>query len=319
METIRTYLENMFKALPDTNKVREAKRELLSMMEDKYFRLIEEGKTENEAVGKVINEFGNLDELAEGLGITNELGKAVEYKELDRKDIDQIIGDYKISSHRIALGSFLILFGVSILIGMLALAELNIFVLTEDQASIIGVCAMLVFVALAVYLFIKYGMKIDKYDKFEKELVDLSIADKTYLENVKDSINFPSVLARSVILFVVSCLPILIGELMFPENEGYSLLGVVLCLWLVGLGVYWLVKAAMMHSICQQLLQEGDYEPSKKMRKKKYGGLVAAYWLIITLGYFTYSFLSNRWDISWLIWPISGILYGIVSVLANKD
>lgn len=245
--------------------------------------------------------------------------KMAGYKELNREEIDQIIGDYRISSHKIALGCLFILFGVSILIGMLALAELNVFDLTEDQASIIGVCVMLVFVALAVSLFIKYGMKLDKYEKYEQELVELSYVDKTYLENLKDSIHFPSVLARSVILFVVSCIPILIGELMFPENEGYSLLGVVLCLWLVGLGVYWLLKAVMMYSICDQLLQEGDYEPSKKMRNKKYSGLVAAYWLIITLGYFTYSFISNRWDISWLIWPIAGILYGIVSVLANKD
>ena len=69
METIRQYLETMFASLPDTPEVRKAKEELLQMMEDKYNELLAEGKSDNEAVGTVIAEFGNLDEIAEELGI----------------------------------------------------------------------------------------------------------------------------------------------------------------------------------------------------------------------------------------------------------
>ena len=43
------------------------------MMEDKYNELIAEGVSENTAVGTVISEFGNLDELAEDLGLTKEV------------------------------------------------------------------------------------------------------------------------------------------------------------------------------------------------------------------------------------------------------
>lgn len=39
------------------------------MMEDKYNELISDGKSDNEAIGIVISEFGNLDELADSLGI----------------------------------------------------------------------------------------------------------------------------------------------------------------------------------------------------------------------------------------------------------
>ena len=69
METIRNYLETMFQKLPNTAEVQKAKVELGQMMEDKYTELRNEGKSENEAVGTVISEFGNLDELAEDLGI----------------------------------------------------------------------------------------------------------------------------------------------------------------------------------------------------------------------------------------------------------
>lgn len=70
METIRNYLETMFLKLPNTPEVYKAKNELWQMMEDKYTELKEEGKSENEAVGIVISEFGNLDELANDLGIS---------------------------------------------------------------------------------------------------------------------------------------------------------------------------------------------------------------------------------------------------------
>ncbi len=64
METIKNYLEAMIAGMPDTPEVRKAKAELLQMMEDKYNELISEGQSENTAVGTVISEFGNLDELA---------------------------------------------------------------------------------------------------------------------------------------------------------------------------------------------------------------------------------------------------------------
>ncbi len=67
METIRNYLEAMFAQLPDTGEVRQAKEEMLQMMEDRYNGLIAGGMKENEAVGTVITEFGDIDELRESL------------------------------------------------------------------------------------------------------------------------------------------------------------------------------------------------------------------------------------------------------------
>ncbi|MCR5665842.1 MAG: DUF4097 domain-containing protein [Eubacterium sp.] len=93
MDTIKNYLDNMFARLPDTEQVRAAKEELAQMMEDKYTEMLEEGHTENEAVGAVIADFGNLDELAESLGI--HLGEeeansqtSEEYKEQEEAQSD---------------------------------------------------------------------------------------------------------------------------------------------------------------------------------------------------------------------------------------
>lgn len=82
MEVILSYLENMFLNMPRTPEVLRAKEELASMMEDKYNELLAEGKKENEAVGIVISEFGDLEELAEELGLgTSDQGTAERYGE----------------------------------------------------------------------------------------------------------------------------------------------------------------------------------------------------------------------------------------------
>ena len=78
MDTIRNYLEAMFRSMPNTPEVRRAKDELWQMMEDKYLELIGEGVSENEAIGRVISDFGNLDELSETLGITRYLPARIE-------------------------------------------------------------------------------------------------------------------------------------------------------------------------------------------------------------------------------------------------
>lgn len=95
MNTIKNYLESMFAQLPNTPEVWKAKDELWQMMEDRYTDLIADGKTENEAVGAVIAEFGNLDELAETLGIRGAMNQAPQYQAsiLSASDAFQLIKD----------------------------------------------------------------------------------------------------------------------------------------------------------------------------------------------------------------------------------
>ena len=69
MDTIKTYLDNMFLNLPKTDEINTLKNDLLNNMEDKYNELKTQGKTENEAIGIVISEFGNIDELINEMGI----------------------------------------------------------------------------------------------------------------------------------------------------------------------------------------------------------------------------------------------------------
>lgn len=69
MDTIRSYIETMFSNWPVTEATIRVKTQLLEIMEDKYQELIDQGHSSNEAIGQVISEFGNIEELRQELGI----------------------------------------------------------------------------------------------------------------------------------------------------------------------------------------------------------------------------------------------------------
>ena len=56
-----------------------------------------------------------------------------------------------------------------------------------------------------------------------------------------------------------------------------------------------------------------DYTISEKKLKKKSDAFSGAYWCIATAIYLGWSFWTMRWDFTWIIWPVAGVLFAAVS------
>ena len=45
--------------------------------------------------------------------------------------------------------------------------------------------------------------------------------------------------------------------------------------------------------------------------------------LLVTAGYLTWSFITNGWDRTWIVWPVAGVtcgaVYGLIKALRQKD
>ncbi|MCI5535733.1 MAG: hypothetical protein SOV50_03415 [Lentihominibacter sp.] len=51
----------------------------------------------------------------------------------------------------------------------------------------------------------------------------------------------------------------------------------------------------------------------KRSRKiEPFGGI---YWCTVTAVYLGWSFWSGRWDFTWIIWPVAGVLFAALSAL----
>lgn len=69
-EKIRTYLDNVFAALPANEAAQQLKTDMYDSMTDKFHALAQEGATPDEAFGRVVGEFGSLGEIRAALGLT---------------------------------------------------------------------------------------------------------------------------------------------------------------------------------------------------------------------------------------------------------
>ena len=54
-------------------------------------------------------------------------------------------------------------------------------------------------------------------------------------------------------------------------------------------------------------------EWAEKKLKKKSDAFSGAYWCIATAIYLGWSFWTMRWDFTWIIWPVAGVLFAAVS------
>jgi len=78
--------------------------------------------------------------------------------------------------------------------------------------------------------------------------------------------------------------------------------------------VYLFVQAGVIKSGYARVLREGDYAP-KGPKDRVVDTVTTVYWLLVTAGFFAWSFIWNAWDKSWLVWPIAGIGYAIIAAI----
>lgn len=321
METIKNYLEAMFANMPNTDEVIKAKRELLSMMEDKYNELIEEGKNDNEAVGTVISEFGNLDELAQDLGIDNEVVKEKEATDGARKKISfdeatQFLADKSKSGMRVGIGVLLCIVSVC---GPTLCEVLHI-------NDVFGMISMFTMIAIAVGIFVYDGTCTAKWNFIKKELCMIDMETAQYIKQQRTQ--YESIhgirLAIGIILCVICWLPAAIIEEIPYVNEDIG--GAALFL-LVGIGVLIIIYTntvkesfSVLLNINDKATVSGEYvkETKNEYESDAVADVMSVYWMTITCIYFSWSFLTFDWFITWIIWPMAAIIKGILDACLKK-
>ena len=77
------------------------------------------------------------------------------------------------------------------------------------------------------------------------------------------------------------------------------------------------IVAGVRWASMQKLLKEGEFSEKGKRKNRIIEVIGTVYWLSATTIYLGWSFLTNNWHITWVIWPISGILFIVVELVCN--
>lgn len=326
MQAIRNYLETMFMNLPNTPEVLRAKEELWQMMEDKYTELKNEGKSENEAVGTVISEFGNLDELAEELGIHQFMELPEVVAEQPRRTIT--MEDTKQFLHDKARQAFQMAFGVLLCI----VSPVGIIISEAVHINeLIGVLALFLCIAVAVGMFVFSGISIKKWDFLKQEPCSLDFETTNYVHEKKDYNRgiFALFLVIGIGLCILSVIPVIIfGEInLHLQAVDLESMGAAFLLLFVAIGVFLIVYGSMIYGSFDELLKVndvrtvgGNYVPEQKEQymTPAMATIMEVYWPTITCIYLIWSFLTFEWWVSWIIWPVAAIVHSILKSIFKK-
>lgn len=186
--------------------------------------------------------------------------------------------------------------------------------MTENHILIgFSLVLLLVLVAIAVYLFVNYGLRESHMQHLEKEIFETEYGVSGMVRERRDKYEptFTRNIAIGVVLCILSVIPTIMAGVM--EVEDYmSGISVGLLLIIVSIGVNILIRAGMIKSSYDTLLQEGEYTIEEKHLKKKTDAFSGAYWCLMVAIYLGWSFWTNNWKFTWIIWPVAGVLYAAV-------
>ncbi|MDO4492239.1 MAG: helix-turn-helix transcriptional regulator [Lachnospiraceae bacterium] len=199
-----------------------------------------------------------------------------------------------------------------------AFSESHMFHITEGIAAGVGCTVLFALIAVAVFLFITIGMKMSHSEHLEKEMFETEYGVTGMVREKSRAYEqtFTMGIAGGVVLCILSVVPVIIAGA--AEAPDYiCAICVAGLLVMIAVGVNIMVRVSMIRSSYDTLLQEGEYSRREKKMKNKLDAFSGAYWCLATAIYLGWSFWTMRWEITWILWPVAGVLFAAVSSMVR--
>ena len=165
-----------------------------------------------------------------------------------------------------------------------------------------------------MFIFVSYGLASERFKYIEKDVFETAYGVTGLVKERRAEFEkrFARGIALGVILCVLSALPLIVAAAMeAPDYVATSLTSLLLVM--VAVGVYIMVRVSMIKSGFDMLLREGNYTDIEKKGDKAVEAWCGVYWCVVTAGYLAWSFISRKWDMTWIVWPVAGVLYAAIS------
>lgn len=229
--------------------------------------------------------------------------EANEFLDRKRKDAPTIANAVSMC---ILCPTLLVLLGV--------LAEDARFHVSEAFVGVVGCIFLFGMIAAAVFMLITCGIREKSMEFLEKENFETAYGVSGMVKERSRSYEpvFTRGIAVGVVLCIISVVPLVIAGVMDAPDVIMGVL-VVLLLCMIAVAVNMFIRVGMIKSSFDTLLQEGEFTREEKNAKRKTEEISSVYWCLMTAIYLGWSFWTMRWDVTWIIWPVAGVLYAAIS------
>lgn len=328
MKTIRDYIESLFLGIAETSQTNKLKEDLLASAEDRYEDLKNQGKTENEAIGGVIAEFGSIDELLDEMNIKQEFidEKGYEIDEITLDESFEYLTIRRRGATLIGLGVMLIMIGVAMFTAIAGIMGTN--------SAGIGAGLLFLFLgaAIGVPLFIIAGTKIvSSNKKLDDRFIPVQVKNEMKKRKENFQRSFVFCMVAGVVLCILSIIPLIFFTTVF-QTEEYELFGVACLLIIAAFGVFFFIFGGVIFGSFTKMIDqayfisdESELGPRAKAEREKkipfwLQNLEKIYWPIVVGIFLIQGFVLGNWGTNWVIFPVAAILFWVLeSIFGDKN
>ena len=210
----------------------------------------------------------------------------------------------------IAAGTFLCIVSLIPLLMLGAASDAGVAGITEEIAGAAGLGALVVLVAAGVSLFVWCGFKNAPYEFIDSEPFETEYGVHGMVTEKKKNYRgtYAACNIAATCICILSIIPLFLSILLKGDLFPTVLL-LCLTILLAAVGVVLFIVCGVRWASMAKLLQEADYAYCEKEKNGAKEAVARAYWSLAVAIYLGWSFLSGHWAITWVVWPLAGVLY----------
>ena len=193
--------------------------------------------------------------------------------------------------------------------------------ISEVLAYGIGVIVLLIMVSAAVAIFIVCSAKMKRFKYLEKGDFELEYGVLGIIKEKRAAFEkaYLYKMVTGIVLCILSVIPLLIAGLS-EASDMVCIAFTGLVLVVASVGVYLIISVCTVKGGYDQLLLEGDFDLEMKEDNKKIGKFGGVYWPLVVAAYLGWSFITNDWEITWIVWPVAALVFaGISAALGGSQ
>lgn len=190
--------------------------------------------------------------------------------------------------------------------------------LSEGAAGAAGLGILLVLVAVAVGIYIFCGYQNAPYRFLEEEPFDTEYGVRGMIKEKQKA--FQKTYTIWNIIGIGFCILSPIPAILSAAGDMEVFLATVLIaitMLLAAIGVVFFILGGVRAASFQRLLKEGEFTDKEKRKSKVKEAVGRSYWLLATAVYLGWSFATDNWGMTWILWPVAGVLFALVITICN--
>ena len=235
-------------------------------------------------------------------------------RKVSMEDANKYMDIRRKAAPRLAICSALCVASPVLLILLSGLSDAGTIALKESAAVGIGLCTLIVMIAIAVIGFIRTGSESSDFSFLESEAFETEYGVSSLVKKRRDEFKEKNtrVITICTTLCIISVIPLFIA-MITEANDSVAVTSVCAMMLVIAVAVHGFVDVGTIKGSYDKLLEEGDYLRDQKASSKKTGAFSMVYWMIAVAASMIMLFLHV--DLFWVVYPIAGVLFAPARIL----